>query len=192
MKLKIKNAELVSDIAGKVNEFPKYTTQLINLSNQNAQGTRPKVVGQMSDLIQEFEGNRYEDWAVWYQNKKPTAIKDATEKIYSMVLNLQKAIGLIDKHMVEKWVKDLVLNKTFIGLRFQESILKKVASLKNESYRLAIPEEESNGIDGYIGDKEVSIKPITYKTKNMLNEQIDIDIIYYDKKKDGINIEFDF
>ena len=50
MKLKIKNAELVSDIVGEVNEFPKYTTQLINLANQNAQGTRPIVVGQMSDL----------------------------------------------------------------------------------------------------------------------------------------------
>lgn len=192
MKLKIKNAELVSDIVGEVNEFPKYTTQLINLANQNAQGTRPKVVGQMSDLIQEFEGNKYDDWAVWYQNKKPRAIEDATEKIYSMVLSLQNAIGLIDKQMVRKWAKDLVLNKTFIGLRFQESILKNVASQKNESYRLATPEEESRGIDGYIGTKEVSIKPITYKTKNMLNEEIDVDIIFYDKKKDGINVEFDF
>ena len=50
MKLKIKNAELVSDIVGEVNKFSKYTTQLINLANQNAQGTRPIVVGQMSDL----------------------------------------------------------------------------------------------------------------------------------------------
>ncbi len=29
-------------------EFPKYTTQLMNLANLNAQGTRPKVVGQLS------------------------------------------------------------------------------------------------------------------------------------------------
>ncbi len=39
-------------------EFPKYTTQLMNLANQNSQGTRPKVVGQMSDLIQEFDGKK--------------------------------------------------------------------------------------------------------------------------------------
>ena len=108
-----------------------------------------------------------------------------------MVLNLQEAINLIDKQMVRKWAKDLVLNKTFIGLRFQESILKNVASLKNQSYRLATPEEESRGIDGYIGTKAVSIKPITYQTKNMLNEKIDVDIIFYDKKKDGINVVFD-
>lgn len=39
MKLKIKNIELMSDIVGEIKEFPKYTTQLINLANQNAQGT---------------------------------------------------------------------------------------------------------------------------------------------------------
>ena len=105
-----------------------------------------------------------------------------------MVLNLQEAITLIDKQMVKEWVEDLVLSKTFIGLPFQESILKKVASLTTESYRLATPEEESQGIDGYIGLKKVSIKPITYKTRNMLHEEIAIDIIFYDKKKDDINI----
>lgn len=34
--------------------FPKYTSQLINWANQNAQGTRPNVVGQMSELFPEF------------------------------------------------------------------------------------------------------------------------------------------
>jgi len=192
MKLKFLNAELVSDIVGETENFPKYTTQLINLANQNAQGTRPKIVGQMSDLIQEFQGNRYTDWAVWYQNEIPDAIEDATDKIYAMVTNLKSAIALIDRKMVKSWARDLVLCKTFVGLRFQESILKKVASLKRQSYRLATPQEESGGIDGYIGSKRISIKPVTYRTNNMLNEQIDVDIIYYEKKKDGINIEFNF
>ena len=79
-----------------------------------------------------------------------------------------------------------------MGLCFQESILKKVATLKGMSYRLSTPEEESTGIDGYIGEQPVSIKPSTYKTKMMYGELIEADIVYYDKKKDGINIEFDF
>ena len=37
--------------AWKKTAFPKYTTQLMNLANQTAQGTRPKVVGQMSELF---------------------------------------------------------------------------------------------------------------------------------------------
>ncbi|MGC9027863.1 MAG: MjaI family restriction endonuclease [bacterium] len=34
--------------------FPKYVAPLTNLANQYAQGIRPKVVGQMSELILEF------------------------------------------------------------------------------------------------------------------------------------------
>lgn len=191
-KIKIKNDELTQDLVGKKIGFPKYTTQLMNLANQNAQGTRPKVVGQMSDLIQEFGGKKYDDWVKWYQRKMPYGVDDATEKIYEMIQKLKEAIVLIDRDMINKWAKDLILTKTFVGLCFQESILKKIARLKNTSYRLATPEEESTGVDGYIGEKPVSIKPLTYKTKNMYGEQIEADIVYYDKKKDGINIEFNF
>jgi len=67
------------------------------------------------------------------------------------------AVILIDKEMVNKWAKDLIFTKTFVGLCFQESILKKVAERKNEKYRLATPAEESTGIDGFIGKKPISI-----------------------------------
>ena len=189
---KISNHELAEDLVGDAKEFPKYTSQLMNLANQNSQGTRPRIVGQMSDLIQEFGGKKFDEWVIWYTNRMPTAVTDATEKIYGMVKKLQKAIELIDKDMVQEWAKDLILTKTFVGLCFQESILIKVASLKNANYRLATPQEESAGIDGYVGKNPVSIKPVTYKTKGMYAEQIDADLIYYDKKKDGILIEFDF
>lgn len=192
MELKIKNDDIITDIVGEGVEFPKYTTQIMNLANQNAQGTRPKVVGQMSDLIQEFPGRTLEEWIKWYKNKMPNAINDATDRVYGMVENLKEAIQQIDKEIIEKWVKDLLLTKTFAGLRFQESILKRVASLKKESYRLATPTEEKKGIDGYIGKAPISIKPVTYKIKNALPETIDVKIIYYEKLKDGIKIDFEF
>jgi len=54
MKYSIKNEEIeIYNESGSFS-FPKYTSQLINWANQNAQGTRPVVVGQMSDLFQEF------------------------------------------------------------------------------------------------------------------------------------------
>jgi len=43
---KIKTSELIKEISGEAKLFPKYTTQLMNLANQNAQGTRPSIVGQ--------------------------------------------------------------------------------------------------------------------------------------------------
>jgi MjaI restriction endonuclease. len=78
-------------------------------------------------------------------------------------------------------------------LRFQEAILQKIASIKGVSYRLATPEEEAKGIDGYIGGVSVSIKPSTYKAKQNLKEELQAEkVIYYKKKKDGIEIDIDF
>ena len=61
-QIKISNNEIKQLMGIESFEFPKYTTQIINLANQNAQGTRPAVVGQMSDLIQEFSGQTIEEW----------------------------------------------------------------------------------------------------------------------------------
>ena len=189
MIIKIKNEELIQELIGETKEFPRYTTQILNLANQNSQGTRPRVVGQLSELIKECPEKTYEGLKDWYLVKHPKAIENASEKINEMVNNLKEAIQKIDKTMIKKWVKDLVLEKTFIGLRFQEAILKKVADIKKEKYRLSSPQEESKGIDGFIGDIPISIKPITYKTKNLLSESIDAKIIYYDKTKSGLNID---
>jgi len=104
----------------------------MNLANQNAQGTRPNVVGQMSDLIQEFPGNTYNEWVKWYIEKMPEAIDRATLKISAMVENLKSAIQFIHEDLIREWVKDLVLTKTFIGLRFQESILKKISNIRGQ------------------------------------------------------------
>ena len=99
LKFKISNQDLQKVISGKSPEFPKYSTQIMNLANANAQGTRPSVVGQMSDLIQEFPGKTLEEWEDWYKKKQPNAIRDATEKIYQMVTNLQPVIHQIDKNV---------------------------------------------------------------------------------------------
>ena len=62
MQFTIKNSHVTADFVGKTAEFPKYTTQIMNLANQNAQGTRPKVVGQMSELIEECPKGTYDQW----------------------------------------------------------------------------------------------------------------------------------
>lgn len=190
MKIKLSNEEIRRLLDIETPEFPTYTTQLINLANQNAQGTRPKVVGQMSELIQHFTGKKLPEWEQWYLQRKADAIKTATEKILQMVKNLKNAIEKIDKDMVEKWVRDLVIVKTFMGLRFHEAILKKAAEIKGVNFRLSERTEESKGIDGYVGDIPVSIKPHTYKVKAALPEDISVRTVYYEKVKDGIQIDY--
>ncbi len=189
MILKISNRELQTLVAGEPELFPKYTTQILNLANQNAGGTRPKVVGQMSELIQQFPGESFDDWTQFYLELHPNSVGNATEKIEAMVENLKLAIEQIDRPMIERWVSDLVLVKTFVGLKFQAAILEKVAAQTGESFRTATAAEEAQGIDGFIGARPVSIKPDTYRAMAALPENIGADLIFYSKTKDGLNIE---
>ena len=189
MQIKLKNAEIQEYVSAPASEFPKYTTQLINLANQNSQGTRPRVVGQLTDLIQEFPGQTFEEWVTWYQNQYPDAIDNATNKIISMIENLNVAFPKIDRGLVRSWVEDLVLIKTFTGLKFQEAILRKLSEIKGCDYRLAESYEESQGIDGFVGEEAYSIKPSTYRSMANLAESIEIKIIFYEKKRDGVVFE---
>ena len=193
MKYTLKN-DLIEDFNDSESfSFPKYTSQLINWANQNAQGTRPVVVGQMSELFPEFmasgEEITIENWRNWYVERYPDAFAKATDKIFAQVENLRNAIPLIDREMVERWVEDLVISKTFNGMYVQKAILASLAERKGTTYRLATPEEESVGIDGYVGNVPYSVKPDTYKTMGRLSEPIDVKMIYYTKTKNGLTIE---
>lgn len=193
MNYTLKNENIESYNESESYTFPKYTSQLINWANQNAQGTRPVVVGQMSELFPEFMASDSEmtidGWREWYIKRYPDAFSKATDKIYAQVQNLRDAIPLIDRDMVRHWVEDLVIYKTFNGLYVQKAILASLAERTGDTYRLATPEEESKGIDGFVGNIPYSIKPDTYKTMGRLSEVINVKMIYYAKTKTGLKIE---
>ena len=87
VQINIKIKDLVN--VATQNSFPKYSTQLMNLANSNAQGTRPKIVGQLTELIPECGTNDYDEWVRWYLERYPNAIDNATEKTYDMLLKLK-------------------------------------------------------------------------------------------------------
>ncbi|MGI6751808.1 MAG: MjaI family restriction endonuclease [Anaerovoracaceae bacterium] len=47
------------------------------------------------------------------------------------------------------------------------------------TYCLATPDEESKGIDGYVGNTAYSVKPDSYKTMGRLYKKISVKMIYY-------------
>ncbi len=195
--IRISNEELAPVSVGKTPSFPKYTSFVINQANRTAQATRPKIVGKMSELAKEFrkesKDHAYPAWVNWYLKKHPKAIVNATEKVCDMLERFEGAMEKIDENLVRTWVADLVITKTYVGLVIlQEAILKKIAEKKGKKYRLANPEEESKGIDGYIGNQPVSVKPITYKTKDANAEEIGVPVVFYEKKKEGLVIQYDF
>ena len=160
--LKICFEELRKYLEIEVPKFPKYASSLINLANQYAQGTRPRVVGQMRKLNQQFTGKTLSEWEEWYLKQKPDAIKKRQKRYF----------------------------RCFIKLKFQEAILKKGAEIKGTDYRLTEPDEESQGIDGYIGKIPISIKPYTYEVKASLPKHIEVKIIYYRKMDDSIEVDY--
>lgn len=173
--------------------FPKYTTQIINLANQNAQATRPKNIGQLSELFPKYKEKTdnisSDSWRKWYISQFPDAVDTATSKILAQIEQLKTAINKIDEEMVEKWVENLIFDKTIEGLSIQEKILSEIAYRENKSFRMATKEEESKGIDGYVGSSPYSIKPTSYKTMERLPETINVTMIYYAKTKGAIKFE---
>lgn len=195
MKFFIKYEDIQIINESETIHFPKYTSQLINWANQNAQATRPKVVGQLSELFPDYQKHSHKitisDWRSWYTKRFPNAIETATSKIFDQMEKLKSAINLIDKDMIHKWVEDLVITKTFNGFHVQKAILVKIAEKKECPWRFAKPEEESQGIDGYIGEFPYSIKPDTYKTMNRLSEEIKVKMVFYKKEKTGLLVELE-
>ncbi len=117
MKLKIKGEIIKKLINYSEKSFPKYSSQILNLANKNSQATRPKNVGQMSELIKQFRNSNphgsLSDWESWYKSRNLGKIKIATNKISKMVKNLKNSIENITDELIEVWVEDLIIDKTY-------------------------------------------------------------------------------
>jgi hypothetical protein len=170
-----------------------YVGSVINLGNSFSQATRPKNVGQLSDMIQLFReldcDHSVDTWEEYYdQNQGKEKIQEASVKIWEYVQRIKNNLEELTEEDVYNWTKDLIIDKTFSGLQVQLDMLKLAA--EGKPFRLANPEEESKGIDGYIGDEPVSIKPKSYKkTIASGKEHISHRIIYYTKgEKQGLKL----
>jgi hypothetical protein len=178
-------------VAEEVEEFPintpKYTTYLLNPAINLSQSNRPEVVGQMSEIIDEFRTKHpdgtFEDWIEFYfeEYDGERRLEEATEKAVPMVKKMKEAFEQVDKDMTHNYLRDLVLFKTYEGFDIQETILRKLRDIYDAEIERATPDDESRGIDGYVDEQPVSIKPETYPDN--LREEINAPIVYYDENK---------
>lgn len=191
-RVQISNQEIQRLVAPDSPEFPKYVTQLLNLVNSNAQGTRPSVVGQMTELLTKSKARTVAEWRSYYDEKMPNGIAAATDKIKQKLVEMQSAMASITDDMVKDWVEDLVYIKTFTGLRVQDVILSYLAQQMGDvEYRVATAVEESQGIDGWIKDHPIQVKPSTYEeSMASFSEVIKVPIVYYEKKREGLFIKY--
>jgi hypothetical protein len=84
-----------------------------------------------------------------------------------------------------------VIVKTYLGMRFQQAILAKLAEVSGLPLAPAGPSEEARGIDGFLGNQPVFIKPKSYAQAPAHHEILPARLVVYEKTKDGIAVEFD-
>lgn len=174
--------------------FPKYTTQILRIANQNSHGTRKETVGKMTDIFPVFlesgEPETVDSWRQWYIERYPGNKEKAVEKISDHIEKLKEAVELIDDEMISKWVDELLFLKTFTGLKYQYAILNFLARDQGKVYKMPTADEEGQGIDGYIDDIAYSVKSKTYnyieqKHEEKIKNRVDVKMVFYSENDKG-------
>ena len=192
----MKTEEIVLSIEQKQSlslspKFPKYTATFINEANRVSQATRPKNVGQLSELFRMEAFRSADEWKIWYESLNPDKIDIAVDKVVSQIEKQLIAYKKITPDLVKSWVEDLIIAKTYNGLRIQEWICIDVAKKYNTQYRISTPDEESRDIDAYLADVPLTIKPATYKSKQSIKVVTeDAVVIMYSHKKNIISYTY--
>jgi hypothetical protein len=169
--------------------WPKYSTQLMNLANQNCKGTNPKNVGSIKEIWTEFRTTNadptLQNWVDFYNNKMGESVLDQAGKNIHAMIN-KMGIKTIDQAMCIDYAKEIVYNKTHMGMAGEEMAVMAAAKYYEMPYRFSTPEEESKGIDAWIGDKPVQVKPHDSAFKAHVHNHADKDktlvVTYADKK----------
>ena len=111
IKLTAKNYN--NSIAPHRREWPKYSTQLLNIATQNCQALRAKFVGSMKETWLEMKeqniAGTLDVWTEYYNNAHGTAgLQEASKKTFAMV----QAMGItgIDEEMCLDYIKEVVVS----------------------------------------------------------------------------------
>lgn len=171
-------------------EWPKYSTQLMNLAGQNSQATRPKHIGSLKETWMAMRSagiaGTLKNWEAYYNKTQGVArLKAAGKKIHEQLVKM--GIEWIDESMCVDYVKEAVYNKTHMGLGGEEMAIEAAANYFGKPFRYSTAQEESQGIDGFIDGKPVQVKPEGSAFKahvhNHADQSTQLVITYEEKKK---------
>jgi len=145
-------------------EWPKYSTQMLNVGNGNCKGTDKKIVGSAKELWLEMRGQNivgtFENWVEFYNSTEYSKNTPAQgKKLYEMMQKMAAALEAITPDMCEDYIRELVENKTHMGMAGEEMAIQAVGQYYGLEVRFSTAEEETQGIDGWIGDIPVQVKP---------------------------------
>ena len=185
MNIKLTPKTLQTRVMGARPSYNKYVSPLINMANRYSQATRPRHVGQLTELIRECNPDNCDEWRAWYLDRNPDSIDSAVGMVVAKLELIKEALSGIDELTVRRWIEELMFDKTYVGLRLERAVLQAAADELGKEYSESSSDEESRGIDGYLDGQPVSVKPDTYRASSTLTETIDARMIFYEKKDNG-------
>lgn len=172
-------------------EFPLYSKPILNIATQNSKATQVKIVGSMKDQWMQFmatRGRSVIDWETWYMaNGGQTKIDRATDKLYEMLSKMPVDHAVFTRDLANLYILDLVINKTHYGMSGEYHAVLAAAAHFNLPHRFSNAEEESQGIDAWIGDHPVQVKPHDSVKMHHVYNHADANrtlVITYESKKD--------
>ena len=173
--------------------FPKNTKPILNIATQNSQCTRVNVVGSMKDYFTEFrnekDGKTVEDWEKFYKTKKNgvQAIKAATDKLHAYLMDMPLDHNVFTRELAETYILDLIINKTHYGMSGEYYAVLATAKFFKKEYRFSTAEEETQGIDAWIGEFPVQVKHHGSVEKHHVRNKADVEktlVITFEPKRD--------
>ena len=148
-------------------DYPVGLYNHIDTASRQKRATLPSKVGKVHEMFRGRKFRSLNEYKKIYSSKFPDAIGNAVEEI----LEDFKRLGIPSKkrreykRYVKLFVEELVIGRSYRGLKIQEVILIKMANILKQDYRWGTNKEDSSGIDGFIGDIPVSVKPDTCQQK---------------------------
>jgi hypothetical protein len=159
--------------------------------NINAQATRPKHIGNLSLMKCNFNGQSIEEWKKYLTDVDPYIIDKVVNKIMDKSIEMCITAPYLNYDTVKIWAEDLIFYKTFIGFYIENLVFETISKKFGlKFHRKLTSNDESLGIDGYLNDKPFNVKPKTFKNKKNPSNKVNCEIIYYNLKKNLIEIEY--
>jgi hypothetical protein len=176
-------------------EFPLYSKPILNIATQNSKATSVKIVGSMKEQFSQFlssGGRTLEEWEQWYEARGgKNKIQQSADKLYEMLEKMPVDNNIFTRDLAYKYIEELVYNKTHYGMSGEYHAVVAAAEYFESEYKFSTPEEESQGIDAWIGSTPVQVKPHDsvkmHHVRNHADEEKTL-VITYEAKKDACYI----
>lgn len=174
-------------------QWPVYAKQLLNIATQNSKAANPKEIGSVKELWLKMRSQgingTLDNWTKFYQKERggEECLEKSGKKVYVMMQKM--GVSWITEDMCIDYIKELAYNKTHMGLGGEEMAIQAIAKYYKLPYRFSNAQEESQGIDGWIGDSPVQVKPHDSAFKAHVHNHPDKDkvlLVTYDKDEETV------